>query len=55
MLKRMLPTRNAGSPTAQMHVNMYAEIRAEMYTKMQATIPGELSLLSLSLLFSSTE
>ena len=55
MLKRMLPTRNAGSRTAQMHVKIHAAIRAEIYAEMHATIPGELSLLALSLFFSSTE
>ena len=61
MLKRMLPTRNAASrtalsaPLAEIHGKLYAEMHAEMYAKTHVSIPGGLSLLSLSLFFSSTE
>ena len=41
--------------SADMHGKLQAGVHAEMYAKTQASIPGELSLLSLSLFFFSTE
>ena len=41
--------------SAEIHGKLHAEMHAEMYAKTQASIPGELSLLSLSLLFYSAE
>ena len=41
--------------SAEIHGQLHAEKHAKMYAKTQASIPGELSLLSLSLLFFSTE
>ena len=61
MLKRMLPTRNAGSrtalsaPLAEIHGKLHAGMHAGMYAKTHVSIPGELSLLSLSLLVYSAE
>ena len=41
--------------SAEIRGKLHAEMHAEMYAKTQASIPGELSLLSLCLFFSSTE